>query len=235
MKAKIREQNFKPSFWGLFVNPFYFARRGLYKHISELAPSLKGRILDVGCGSKPYRTCFNASEYIGLEIEGRNKQADRHYNGKTFPFKDGEIDSIFTSQVLEHVFNPDEFLSEMNRVLKDGGMLLLTVPFVWDEHEQPFDYARYSSFGLRHLLERHGFEIKEHRKSMNDVRVVFQMINAYLTKTVFTKNGMLNMLLTLAFVVPFNIMGEIAGRILPCNNDLYLDNIILARKRRSLK
>ena len=62
LKIKIREQDFNPGLLGLFVNPFYFARQGLYKHISELAPSLKGQILDVGCGSKPYQKCFNASE-----------------------------------------------------------------------------------------------------------------------------------------------------------------------------
>jgi SAM-dependent methyltransferase len=66
--------------------------------------------------------------------------------------------------VLEHVFNPDDFLNEVNRVLKPSGKLLLTVPFVWDEHEQPYDYARYSSFGLRSLLEKHGFSIVKHEK-----------------------------------------------------------------------
>ena len=56
------------------------------------------------------------------------------------------------NQVLEHVFNPDDFVREIARVLKPGGALLLTVPFVWNEHEQPYDYARYSSFGLRAFL-----------------------------------------------------------------------------------
>ena len=72
-------------------------------------------------------------------MQGWNKHADRSYDGKTFPFSDGEFDAVLTSEVLEHVFNPDEFLSEINRVLRDDGVLLLTVPFVWDEHEQPFD------------------------------------------------------------------------------------------------
>ena len=50
--------------------------------------------------------------------------------GRRFPISDGEFDAVLTSEVLEHVFNPDEFLSEINRVLRDGGVLLLTVPFV---------------------------------------------------------------------------------------------------------
>jgi hypothetical protein len=126
-------------------------------------------------------------------------------------------------------------MSEINRVLKEGGTLLLTVPFLWDEHEEPFDYARYSSFGLFHLLRRHGFEVVEHRKSMDDLRVIFQMINTYIYKKTITKHGKLNLLLTLALMAPINVLGEVAGRILPRNSSLYLDNIILARKGRCLK
>jgi len=218
------------------VNPFYFARKGLYQNIASLAPSVNGRVLDVGCGSKPYQKCFEASEYVGLEIRGRtNKHADQYYDGKVFPFDDGDFDSVLTSQVLEHVFNPSEFLAEINRVLKMGGCLLLTVPFVWDEHVQPFDYARYSSFGFRYLLERHGFEVVENRKTVSDARLIFQMINAYIYKVTITHSAILNLLITLILMAPFNIVGEIAGRILPGNGDLYLDNIVLARKTKIYK
>ena len=201
----------------------------MHQHIVALAPSVHGRLLDVGCGSKPYQKYFAASEYIGLDMQGRNKHADRFYDGKTFPFSDGEFDAVLTSEVLEHVFNPDEFLSEINRVLRDGGVLLLTVPFVWDEHEQPFDYARYSSFGLRHLLESHGFAIIEHRKTMDDIRVIFQLVNAYIYKKTVTGSWRMNLLLTVILMAPFNVLGELFAKILPNNSDLYLDNIILAR------
>jgi SAM-dependent methyltransferase len=229
LQASIRAQAFHPGLLGLLVNPFYFARKGLHQHIVALAPSVHGRLLDVGCGSKPYQKYFEASEYIGLDMQGRNKHADRSYDGKTFPFSDGEFDAVLTSEVLEHVFNPDEFLSEINRVLRDGGVLLLTVPFVWDEHEQPFDYARYSSFGLRHLLESHGFEIIEHRKTMDDIRVIFQLVNAYIYKKTVTGSWRMYLLLTVILMAPFNVLGELFAKILPNNSDLYLDNIILAR------
>lgn len=231
----MQDMHFNPGFLALFTNPFYFARSGLYHHISELAPMIQGKILDVGCGSKPYRSLFPDSIYIGMEISRKNKNADCYYDGQHFPFSNEEIDSILASQVLEHVFNPDEFLSEINRVLKIGGMLLLTVPFVWDEHEQPYDYARYSSFGLQHLLKTHGFEIIEHRKSINDVRIIFQMMNAYLYKKTKTKRPRINFLVTLMLMAPMNIIGEVLGKILPSNADLYLDNIVLARKKDTLK
>ncbi len=230
-KASLREQDFHPGILGLFINPFYFARKGLDRHITQLAPLLRGKILDVGCGSKPYRRYFTVGEYVGLEITGRNREADVFYDGKVFPFNDGEFDSVFSSEVLEHVFNPGEFLSEINRVLKPGGLLLLTVPFLWDEHGQPFDFARYSSFGLRHLLEGHGFEIVKFHKSMDDVRVIFQMVNAYIYKRTITGSWKLNLFLTAILTAPFNLCGELFAKILPSNADLYLDNIVLARKR----
>ncbi len=166
----INEQ-FNPKLIGLFINPFYFARKGLYKNISELIINLKGKLLDVGCGTKPYENICKLDEYIGLEIDDngnrQHKFTDVFYNGKIVPFNDKEFDSILSNQVFEHVFNPNEFLREINRVTKMDGLFLMTVPFVWDEHEQPYDYARYSSFGLKYILNKNGFEIIENRKSNN--------------------------------------------------------------------
>ena len=156
--------------------------------------------------------------------------ADYYYDGKTFPFKESEFDSVVTNQVLEHVFNPDEFLSEINRVLKTKGKLLLTVPFVWDEHEQPFDYARYSSFGLKSLLEKNGFEILDLRKSVNDYSVLAQLFNAYIYK-ITRRNIFIKNLALILILAPITISGIIISKILPNNNDLYLDNIVLAEKK----
>jgi len=234
LKSLFHKQEFNPGFISLFINPFYFARKGLYQHISELARNnIIGRILDVGCGSKPYLSLFPYHEYIGMELEGGNSGADCYYTGNKFPFKDEEFDSVITSQVLEHVPAPDVFLSEIHRILKGGGILLLTVPFIWDEHEQPHDYARYSSFGLVSLLEKNGFIVIQHRKSMTGIRAVFQMLNVYTYKKTATENHYLNVIKTFFLIAPFNILGEIAGYLFPGNNDLYLDNIILARRKKT--
>ncbi len=233
--ARYRRESFFPSALGLFVNPFYFARKGLAHHVEELGRHITGRTLDVGCGSKPYEAIYASSEYIGLEYdtpENRaTKKADYFYDGETFPFDDASFDSLVANEVFEHVFNPDRFLDEAYRVLKPGGMMLMTMPFVWDEHEQPHDFARYSSFGIRYLLEKHGFEIVEQRKSVDDARVIFQLINAYLHKKTMTANGWINLFLTLLLMAPFNLLGVVAGTILPRNPDLYLDNIVLAKKQ----
>jgi SAM-dependent methyltransferase len=234
IKHNLEKEEFNPGFIGIFTNPFYFARKGLFQNLKEMASPINGKTLDVGCGQKPYRELFESTEYIGLELDSPenriNKKADYFYDGLLFPFKDEEFDSIITNQVLEHVFNPTEFLAEVNRVLKQQGTLLLTVPFVWDEHEQPFDYARYSSFGISDLLKKSGFEILEHKKSMSDIRIIFQLINDYIYKKTASKSYYINLLCSIFLMAPFNILGEFAAIILPANEDLYLDNIVLAKK-----
>ena len=66
LKAIYRRQNFYPDFLGIFVNPFYIARAGLCNAMTELAPRLSGKLLDVGCGSKPYQSLFAVDAYIGF-------------------------------------------------------------------------------------------------------------------------------------------------------------------------
>lgn len=223
-----------PGIAGVFINPFYFARKGLYEAVLSLSGAVTGRVLDVGCGAKPYERLFRTSEYIGLELdtpENRvRKRADVFYNGAVFPFETEKFDSLVCNQVLEHVFNPGLFVNELNRVLKPGGHLLLTVPFVWDEHEQPWDYARYSSFGLKALLCEHGFEVVEHRKTMTDIRALVQLGNGYLYKVTAAESGLASLVWTLLLMAPLNLIGILLGRITPSNPDLYLDNVVLARK-----
>lgn len=234
IKSVYRRQMFFPGLLGIFVNPFYFARSGLRDAMTEFAPMLSGRLLDVGCGTKPYRSLFAVDAYIGLDIDSETSHkrggADYLYDGNTFPFADASFDSILCNQVLEHVFNPDEFLGEIVRVLKPGGKLLLTVPFVWDEHEQPYDYARYSSFGLRALLEKQGLKVLQHKKLGADASILFQLANAYLFKITQGLPRSFKLLLTSSVMAFINVLGLFARRLLPNNPDLFLDHVVLAEK-----
>lgn len=234
LKDIYHRQAFYPGFLGIFVNPFYHARLGLRKAMSRFSSKLKGRLLDVGCGSKPYQELFAVDDYIGLDIDSeasRNRKiADYFYDGKTFPFNEDEYDSVLCNQVLEHIFNPDEFLSEIKRVLKPGGRLLLTVPFVWDEHEQPHDYARYSSFGLKALLDKNGFNVIGYKKIGADASIIFQLINAYLYKIIVKWPLPIRVVITMSLMSLFNLLGIMFGKLLPRNPDLFLDQIVLAEK-----
>lgn len=225
---------FDPGWIDVFINPFYLTRKSLHRHIKELGSSITGVTLDIGCGTKPYEPCYRSSDYIGLEhisaLKRPRIKADCFYNGVTIPFADASFDAVVANEVFEHVKNPEQLLGEINRVLDKQGLFFMTVPFVWDEHEQPNDYQRFTSFGIRSLLEQHHYAIIEQRKSLDDVRVLFQLINAYLYKTTFSQYTWLNLLITVLFMSPWNILGELLYRVLPSNPDLYLDNIVLARK-----
>lgn len=234
LKQAYYRAQYRPGLLGLFINPFYLARRGLWRAISAAGSRLQGPLLDVGCGSKPYRDLFQVDRYVGLDIDSetaRNRGvADVFYDGNRFPFADAEFQSVLCNQVLEHVFGPEEFLREIARVLKPGGKLLLTVPFVWDEHEQPFDYARYSSFGLRALLTRTGLRVIEQHKLLDDFSVLVQLSIAYFFKVMHSRSRLVNLLVTLVFFAPLTMMGLLLGRLLPTNPDLFLDQLVLAEK-----
>ena len=227
-------QQFMPTAWGLCVNPYYFARRGLYQGLAEFFPALQGRVLDVGCGSKPYRSLVPVKDYVGLELDTPQLRAagvaDLYYTGGRFPAPDASFDAVICSQVLEHIFAPEEFLGEIRRVLCPGGKLLLTTPFVWDEHHQPHDFGRYSSFGLSHLLGKSGFEVVAHRKSCADARTVVQLASGYLYKALRTRHRPVNLLVQLLLIAPVNLVGGMVAWVLPGNPDLFLDNVVLARK-----
>ena len=225
---------FRPGLLGLFINPFFIARRALWGAMRDFAPEVRGRVLDVGCGTQPYRSLYAPESYRGLEIDSPQARsrgvADDFYDGRLMPYRDAEFDTVLCNQVLEHSFEPARLLAEIARVLKPGGRLVLTVPFAWDEHEQPQDFARYSSFGLRALVEGSGLKILAHRKLNASAAAVFQLWNGYLHKTCVTRSALVNAALCAVLMAPFTILGVVLGRILPGNPDLYLDHAMLAEK-----
>jgi SAM-dependent methyltransferase len=219
---------------GVLSNPFYFARSALHTALSRVAGRVGGRMLDVGCGHKPYAQLFHVTEHVGLELDSpqarARARADVFYDGQRFPFPDARFETVFASQVFEHVFNPDAFLAEAHRVLVPGGQLLMTMPFVWDEHEQPNDYARYSSFGLTHLLEKHGFRKLVLHKSGADLSAVLQTWGMYVYKAVAPGTGWLKLGTAGLLTLPVNLIGQLLVPLCPKNADLFLDLVVLAIK-----
>ncbi len=234
LRDTVKRAQFDPGFVGVFTNPFYHSRRALARAMKDFSPQLTGKLLDVGCGDKPYRSLLGVDEYVGMEIESERARtlfdADVYYDGRTFPFTDGSFDSVLANEVLEHVFNPEEFMAEIVRVLRPGGKLVMTVPFVWDEHEQPVDYARYTSFGLRHLVEAAGFRVLEQRKTVTDIRALFQLLNEYIYKITYVQNPVVRQVLNTLLIAPVTVLSLLVYWMLPMNPDLYLDNVILAEK-----
>lgn len=106
-----------------FSHPLYYIRKGLYNKISLYSRELNGRLMDFGCGSKPYQSLFtNVTEYIGLDYAGEGhsheqESIDVYYDGKTIPFENETFDSVLSSEVFEHLFALKELLPERKSVV----------------------------------------------------------------------------------------------------------------------
>jgi SAM-dependent methyltransferase len=134
-------------------------RRQVVRH----AHLLTGELLDVGCGQKPYERLLapRLSRYVGLEhpeTRHHREKVDVWGDAAALPFDDASFDTVVSFQVLEHVPEPREVLAEMHRVLRPGGTLFVTTPFMWGIHEAPRDFYRYTPYALQHLLGGAGFE-----------------------------------------------------------------------------
>lgn len=223
----------------VFSQPFYFIRKPLNEEILKLSDKCTGKLLDFGCGKKPYKQHFkNFSEYIGLDIEKSghshvDEEIDVYYDGKKIPFGNNHFDSIFCTEVFEHIFNIDEILPEINRVLKPNGVMLFTCPFAWPEHEIPYDFARYTSFGIKHIVEKHGFEVVEQKKTSHFFEVIMQYIIYYAFCFIPKKPKFLYYILHQVFILPLMLFTILISFILPKimkRKDMYFNNVLLVKK-----
>ncbi len=121
---------------------------------------IRGRCLDAGAGRTAYKTKLlaQADEVVSLDWQ-RREALDCSGSVMELPFQDNVFDSVFCSQVLEHVPSPEQALQEFHRCLKPGGSLVISVPHLAYLHNEPHDYFRYTKHGLRVMLERNGFDV----------------------------------------------------------------------------
>ena len=132
------------------------------KFINQHQNLYQGILVDLGCGEASYKQYFlqTASQYIG--VDWSETQHHSHADvvsdlNKKVELESDTADTVVSFAVLEHLSEPQVFLNEAHRILKNGGHIILQVPWQWHEHEAPHDYFRYSQYGLRHLLTKAGF------------------------------------------------------------------------------
>jgi SAM-dependent methyltransferase len=134
------------------------------RHLHPWLSTKSGTILEVGCGLQPYRHLIpDNCTYQGLDWEKADQVFDYmapntiYYDGLKFPFPNNEFESLFHTEVLEHIYNTNLFLSECNRVLKNNGLLFFSVPFQARYHYIPNDYWRFTPASLEIILRNSGF------------------------------------------------------------------------------
>lgn len=125
----------------------------------------RGRLLDYGSGGQPYRALFEpiVGTYVTADVATYGTLAPDVLiePNAAVPFDDGSFDTILSSQTLEHVSDPGFYIGECARLLAPGGRLILTAPMQWRHHEVPYDYFRFTRYGLTRLLEDRGFCVED--------------------------------------------------------------------------
>lgn len=140
------------------------SRDNIARLLADAAPYVHGAVLDVGCGMKPYEQLLGsqATHWTGLDFvqsAAGHTRADVFGSALDMPFESASFDTIICTQVAEHVPEPMRLFSECARVLRTGGILLLTTPQTEEIHEQPHDYYRYTRYGLQYLAEAQGLQV----------------------------------------------------------------------------
>ncbi len=218
---------------GTPLDPLWIAKRSLRRAIASVSSHARGRLLDVGCGVKPYRNLFGAvTSHIGIERPGtlsKSRVVDVWGDALALPFRGGAFDTVLCSEVLEHVPEPHVLFDEAARMLKSGGALILSTPQVWGLHEEPFDFYRFTRYGLAHLARASGLAVIEVRPTCG----TFAMVGQRLVSFAFYSTGVyrvpvLNLLsrpiLALAQII-FVALDALAGH----RGDT-LDNVMVARR-----
>jgi len=144
----------------------YSMRISIFKALNEVLPLFEEELLDVGCGIMPYRNYILAhskvKKYVGIDLANAlnydsELKPDITWDGKNLPLDDDIFDSAMATEVLEHCPDPESVLKEIYRVLKPGGLLFFTVPFLWNLHDVPNDEYRYTPFSLDRHIQNSGF------------------------------------------------------------------------------
>jgi SAM-dependent methyltransferase len=171
------------------VRRFFDLQAGtVFSDLARILPTLTGTIIDVGCGAQPYRPLISKhATYIGIDTAeaktafGYETPDTLYYDGFTWPLGSQCADAVLATETLEHVPEPEQFIGEAARVLRENGLLILTVPFAARWHFIPFDYWRFTPAGLRKVLSRGGFTNIEVYARGNALTVASYKLLAVLT------------------------------------------------------
>jgi len=220
-KERIFTQHFfLPRWYSVFINPYFISRRSLLVSIKKFASETDkdAVILDVGCGIKPYRAFFASTQYTGIDIQGGGhsdeaKEVTRYFDGYTIPFPDNSFDTLLCTEVLEHADDPEMLVAECARVLKKGGRAYFSMPFVYPEHEVPYDFRRFTHFEHQRLFAKNNFLNITTEKTTGFFGTFGQIFSVWVFEGIPFRSTILKTLLAMFILAPIQALSLLLDRI----------------------
>jgi SAM-dependent methyltransferase len=183
----------------LVVNPEYVSNKSLLTanraarlYEKFLKEHSEGVFLDLGCGTVPLYAAYRDLVEETICIDWENSPHENMHldyaadlnNG--IPLADEAVNTILLSDVFEHINDPERLMSEISRVLKIDGKLILGSPFLYWLHEEPYDFHRYTRHQYKYLCEKNNLEIVQMEETGGPLAVIFDIIGKNLPAKFFS-------------------------------------------------
>ncbi|MBE9562809.1 MAG: class I SAM-dependent methyltransferase [Proteobacteria bacterium] len=200
--AKIRHTPFHPQ---------WFAYRNEYQYNNQISTQVTGTVLDIGCADQYIKAYVKNHNYIGLDYYQTAKnwygtQPNIYGDAQTLPFANNSMDTILLLDVLEHLPHPENCINEIYRVLKPTGILILQVPFIYPIHDAPLDFHRWTQYGLKQLVHKYGFTIRQKTSIGKPLETAGLLLNIAISKTILNWLHQKNPAIILAILAPIVIL-----------------------------
>lgn len=135
------------------------------------------KIIDIGCGTKPFEIFFEGKDYIGLDFQPFDNSVISHDLNDPLPFENNSVDAIIMSEVLEHHPDPYKLLKEVDRVITSSAKIFISTPFALPVHGSPYDFHRYTNYFYQHLSEKYDWEVLYFESSNSIFSTPFFLMN----------------------------------------------------------
>ena len=219
------QQWFKP-LQNTFLHPQFLVLRHRQYTAMWINKHAHGTLIDIGCGNGALRKQLPATvQYFGVDYPttialGYTGYAEIHADASMLPLATASVDTVAMLDVLEHIAEPENALAEASRVLKKRGKLLVHVPFLYPLHDEPYDYHRWTKYGLQYLAKQHGLEIIEIRESTSSLETAAAIFVIALSKasldSIMQRKIILVITPLILLMIPIiNIVGWLLGRLMP--------------------
>ncbi len=212
-------------------DPFH---REIDKKIKQFAASIPENavVLNAGSGEGAYNSYFKHCSVVGIDLcVGDNSwdysSVDVVGDLHEIPFDDNVFDSAICVVVLEHLHSPHKFFKELYRVIKPGGTVFFVFPFMWELHQTPNDYFRFTEFGFRRLATDAGFVVSNIEKMGCFFRVMHYRTASFVKYALKNPLLLILLILTLPFIIFFMFFSEILDRMFQlCEHTLGYNSIL---------